>query len=216
MRIAIFDDGAGNVHSLEKVLSVAGDVAHDDDVRELCSADLVVLPGVGAFDTAMAKLADGGERLRDAIDDGLACLAICLGMQLLFERSHELGVTDGLGLIAGEVTRIAAGELRVPHIGFNEVAFTRPSPLTVGLPTAGSAFYHVHSFVARPANGDHVLGTCDYGELFATIVGAGSVFGTQFHPEKSSTHGLEMLGDFVALCDAGPGRPTVTSAVTRA
>jgi glutamine amidotransferase len=138
-------------------------------------------------------------------------------MQLLFERSHELGVTDGLGLIAGEVTRLEVGSppaLRIPHIGWNEVRFERPSPLLDGLPAPGAAFYHVHSYAARPADASAVVGTTDYGERFATIVASGNVFGTQFHPEKSSTHGLELLRAFGRLCV--PGGPTARQSTARA
>jgi glutamine amidotransferase len=137
-------------------------------------------------------------------------LGICLGMQLLFERSYELGVNDGLGLIGGEVTRLASGALRVPHIGWNEVSFERGSPLTAGLPERGTAFYHVHSFAVRPRDRADVVGTTEYGERFATIVASGNVLGTQFHPEKSSTHGLELLRNFVGLCD---GAAHTTAAV---
>jgi glutamine amidotransferase len=130
-------------------------------------------------------------------------------MQLLFERSTEHGETAGLGLIPGEVTRIDTGSpptLRIPHIGWNEVTFTRPAPLTAGLPRAGAAFYHVHSYAARPAEAGDVVGTTSYGETFATIVARGEVMGTQFHPEKSSTHGLALLGAFTAHCAAAPVR----------
>ena len=124
------------------------------------------------------------------MDEGTPLLGICLGMQLLFDRSDELEPTPGLGLIAGEVTRLQAGGLRIPHIGWNEVRFERPSPLTAGLPARGCAFYHVHSYAARPADHDTIVGTTEYGERFATFVARGSVFGVQFHPEKSSLHGL--------------------------
>jgi glutamine amidotransferase len=138
-------------------------------------------------------------------------LGICLGMQLLFERSYELGETEGLGLIAGEVTRLQvdpSSRLRVPHIGWNEVSFERPSPLLAGLPESGAAFYHVHSYAVRPADHRSVIGTTEYGERFATIVGSGNVLGTQFHPEKSSTHGLELLRAFARL-SMSAGRASV-------
>src|SRR5437764_11191270 len=124
---------------------------------------------------------------------GKPLLGICLGMQLLFDASDELVRTPGLGLIRGEVTRIDARGLRIPHIGWNEVRFERASPLTAQLPQNGCPFYHVHSFTARPGRADDVIGTTEYGERFATIVGRERVFGVQFHPEKSSRHGLRML-----------------------
>jgi glutamine amidotransferase len=125
-------------------------------------------------------------------------------MQLLFDSSEELEPTEGLGLIGGEVTALDAGGLRVPHIGWNEVRFECPSPLTAGLPKGGAAFYHVHSFAPRPRDPAHVIGTTEYGERFATIVQRGKVFGVQFHPEKSSTDGLQLLGQFVAHCSGRP------------
>jgi glutamine amidotransferase len=121
-------------------------------------------------------------------------------MQLLLDSSEELGRTPGLGLIGGEVTRLEAGGLRIPHIGWNEVRFERPSPLTAELPDAGAPFYHVHSYAARPSDPGTVVGTTEYGERFATIVRRGSVFGVQFHPEKSSWNGLRMLDAFVGVC----------------
>jgi imidazole glycerol-phosphate synthase subunit HisH len=135
-----------------------------------------------------------------AADRGTPLLGICLGMQLLFTRSFELTPTAGLGLLRGDVTRLAAGGLRVPHIGWNEVRFVRPSVLTAGLAAGGRPFYHVHSFAARPEDGGDVVGTTAYGERFATIVQRASVFGVQFHPEKSSVDGLRLLESFVCVC----------------
>jgi glutamine amidotransferase len=124
-------------------------------------------------------------------------------MQLLFERSEERGVTEGLGLLEGSVTRLQAGSLRVPHIGWNEVSFERCSMLTEGLPERGCAFYHVHSLAPRPSRPEDIVGTTEYGERFATIVVRGSILGVQFHPEKSSVHGLRVLQNFVSLCADG-------------
>jgi glutamine amidotransferase len=121
-------------------------------------------------------------------------------MQLLFDRSSELEPTAGLGLLPGEVTPLAAPDLRIPHIGWNEVVFERECSLTERLPAAGAPFYHVHSFAARPAEESDVVGTTEYGERFATIVARDAVFGVQFHPEKSSTSGLAMLEGFARLC----------------
>jgi glutamine amidotransferase len=161
-----------------------------------------VLPGVGAFPKAMRNLRELGlvELIQARVEQGTPLLGICLGMQLLFDGSAELGTTPGLGLIAGEVTRLQPGGLRIPHIGWNEVRFERSSPLLAGLPEPGCPFYHVHSYAARPADDDTVVGTCEYGERFVTCVGRGSVFGVQFHPEKSSLNGLRMLDGFVAIC----------------
>jgi glutamine amidotransferase len=144
--------------------------------------------------------------IRDRAAAGVPILGICLGMQLLFERSEELEATEGLGLLEGTVTKLQTGDLRVPHIGWSEVSFDRSSVLTEGLPKAGCAFYHVHSLAARPSRQQDVIGRTDYGERFATVVGRDSIMGVQFHPEKSSAHGLRMLGNFVAVCSAAPVR----------
>jgi imidazole glycerol-phosphate synthase subunit HisH len=209
--IAVVDYGMGNRRSVQKALEHVGanvELTSDHDV--IRAADGVVVPGVGAFPLAMRNLNELGlnELLRGCADERKPLLGICLGMQLLFDRSEELEPSDGLGLISGIVAPLEARGLRVPHIGWNEVMFERPSPLTRGLPANGCAFYHVHSFVARPSDERDVVATTSYGERFATIVARGNVFGVQFHPEKSSAHGLRMLESFVALCD----RPAAATA----
>jgi glutamine amidotransferase len=162
----------------------------------------LVLPGVGAFPLAMRNLSELGlaELVRAQVAEGVPLLGICLGMQLLFESSEELGSTRGLGVLPGCVTRIAGGGLRVPHIGWNEVRWERSSALTSGLPAPGCAFYHVHSFAAHPERASDIVGTTEYGERFATVVERDPIFGVQFHPEKSSRHGLALLGNFVRRC----------------
>jgi glutamine amidotransferase len=211
-RVAVIDYGMGNRRSVEKALAhVGGRASITNDHDELRRADGLVLPGVGAFPQAMRNLTELGlpDPIAELTSRGTPLLGICLGMQLLFDSSEELGGARGLGLIAGEVTRLNAGGRRIPHIGWNEVRFERPSPLTAQLPAAGCAFYHVHSFAARPRDAANVVGTAEYGERFATIVGCGPVLGVQFHPEKSSRHGLRMLRNFVELCAgeaAGAGR----------
>ena len=206
-RIGVIDYGMGNRRSVEKALEHAGaQTLISGDPDELRAADALVLPGVGAFPLAMRNLRQQGldELIRERVGQGTPLLGICLGMQLLFESSEELEPADGLGLIGGGVTALDTDGLRVPHIGWNEVRFERPSSLTVGLPPRGCAFYHVHSFAPRPRDAADVVGTTEYGERFATIVERGNVFGVQFHPEKSSGDGLQLLGQFVARC---PGRP---------
>jgi glutamine amidotransferase len=207
--VGVIDYGMGNRRSVEKALEhVGARVALTADHHELEACDGLVLPGVGAFPKAMANLRALGltDLIGKLVDRGKPLLGICLGMQLLFDRSDELAPTPGLGLIAGEVTAIAAGSLRVPHIGWNEVQFERPSQLTTELPERSCPFYHVHSFAARPRDADAVIGTTEYGERFATIVARGAVFGVQFHPEKSSRHGLRMLHSFVGLCASEAAR----------
>jgi glutamine amidotransferase len=206
--IAVVDYGMGNRRSVEKALEHAGARALiTRDHGELEAADGLVIPGVGAFPLAMRRLGEFGlvALIRERAAAGTPILGICLGMQLLFERSEELEPTDGLGLLEGEVTRLQAGGLRIPHIGWNDVEFRHGgSALTQGLPETGCAFYHVHSLTARPGRREDVVGTAEYGERFATIVARGAVMGVQFHPEKSSAHGLRMLENFASLCATAP------------
>jgi glutamine amidotransferase len=203
--IAVIDYGMGNRRSVEKALAHVGATATITGNRDTIEqADGVVVPGVGAFPKAMRNLRELGldELVRERAAAGVPILGICLGMQLLFDFSTELGGADGLGLIPGSVSELDAGGQRVPHIGWNEVRFERPSVLTRGLGGPGRPFYHVHSYAVRPADDATVAGTTEYGERFATIVQQDHVLGVQFHPEKSSVDGLAMLAAFRSVCDA--------------
>jgi glutamine amidotransferase len=194
--VAVVDYGMGNRRSVEKALEhVGATVARTADPEEIRAADAVVVPGVGAFPEAMRRLnaAGLGEVIRERAVGGTPVLGICLGMQLLFERSAEHEGAHGLGLLPGEVTALDAP--KVPHIGWNRVAMRRASRLTRGLGDA-TAFYHVHSFVCRASEED-VVGEGEYGERFASIVERDNVAGVQFHPEKSSRDGLQLLANFV-------------------
>jgi glutamine amidotransferase len=205
----VIDYGMGNRRSVEKALEHVGAeariTADHDDLRRAAG---LVLPGVGAFPQAMRNLDALGlpDLIRELSELGTPLLGICLGMQLLFDTSEEMGGAAGLGLIGGEVTRLNAGSLRIPHIGWNEVRFERPCILTAELPSRGCPFYYVHSFAARPRDPGHVVGSTEYGERFATIAVRENVLGVQFHPEKSSRHGLRMLHAFVGLCAARSSR----------
>jgi imidazole glycerol-phosphate synthase subunit HisH len=195
--VALVDYGMGNRRSVEKALEhVGAEVRRTADHDEIRGADAVVVPGVGAFPEAMRRLGAAGldAVIRERAESGAPVLGICLGMQLLFERSSEHEGAEGLALLPGEVTPLTAP--KVPHIGWNRVALERESGLTWGLGDA-AAFYHVHSFVCRASNGD-VVGRGDYGERFASIVERDNVAGVQFHPEKSSRDGLRLLRNFVA------------------
>ncbi len=211
--VAVVDYGMGNRRSVEKALEHVGARAViTRDPVALDRADALVVPGVGAFPQGMRNLVELGldERIRAVARAGTPVLGICLGMQLLFSGSSEHELTEGLGLIAGEVSPIQAPGLRIPHIGWNDVRFERSSPLTAGLREDGCAFYHVHSLAARPEDPADVIATTEYGERFATVVAHGNVLGVQFHPEKSSRDGLALLSNFVTLCrnpaPAGSGR----------
>jgi glutamine amidotransferase len=194
--VALVDYGMGNRRSVEKALEhVGATVARTADPDEIRAADAVVVPGVGAFPEAMRRLHAAGldEVIRERAETGTPVLGICLGMQLLFERSVEHEGAPGLGLLPGEVTALAAPKL--PHIGWNEVTIRNGSRLTEGLGER-AAFYHVHSFVCRASDED-VVGEGEYGERFASIVERENVAGVQFHPEKSSRDGLHLLANFV-------------------
>ena len=199
--IAILDYGMGNLRSVEKALERVGAEAEvTRDAERIRGADGVVLPGVGAFPKAMEAVRELGfdVLMREHVEAGRPVLGICLGMQLLFESSTELGGAEGLGLLDGEVIALDAPGLKVPHIGWNEVSWTNGSPLHEGLSNP-AAFYHVHSFAPRTDAGDEVIGWSTYGSRFPSVVGRGSVFGVQFHPEKSGPDGLALLRNFVRL-----------------
>jgi glutamine amidotransferase len=200
--IAVVDYGMGNRRSVEKALEHVGARAIvSAEHAPLTAADALVVPGVGAFPSGMANLRDRGldDLIRARAAAGTPILGICLGMQLLFDSSVELAPAGGLGLIAGEVSQLRAGGLPLPHIGWNEVRVERDCPLTDDFASEPRPFYHVHSFVARPARPQDVVATAEYGERFATVVASGPVFGAQFHPEKSSRDGLRLLSRFAAL-----------------
>ena len=202
-RIGLIDYGMGNRRSVQKGLERAGaQVLMTGDADELSGCDGLVLPGVGAFPLAMRRLRELRLDLliRVAVDRRVPLLGICLGMQLLFDRSEEIERSEGLGVLRGQVRHLRANGLRLPHIGWSDVAFERRCALTDGMPRSGRPFYHVHSLAVAPEDPGEVLGSAEYGERFASIVGRDQVFGVQFHPEKSSTDGLRMLGAFAGVC----------------
>lgn len=193
MRVTIFDYGAGNLHSLAKAIGPsASELRVEEDPRRAVDTDVLVLPGVGAFGAAAERLRIGREVMRDALLSGLSCLAICLGMQLLMDRSEE-GPGKGLGVIPGSVTRLKA--MRVPQIGWNEVS-ARPDSLfdRAQLRIA----YFANSFVCRPADESRVIAwsTHEY-DLFPAAVRVANVVGVQFHPEKSSAAGVTFIRSFI-------------------
>jgi glutamine amidotransferase len=203
--IGLVDYGMGNRRSVEKALEhVGASVSVSADPAVLANAQGLVVPGVGAFPKAMERLRELGldAFLIERAAAGVPLLGICLGMHLFFERSSELGGSDGLGIIGGEVRALDAGELKTPQIGWNEVRWEREAPALEGLGEA-AVFYHVHSFVAVPAEPADVLGTAEYGERFASVVAHGPFLGVQFHPEKSSHDGLRLLANWVGASEGG-------------
>jgi glutamine amidotransferase len=203
-RIAILDYGMGNLRSVEKALERVGAAAEiTSDPKRVEVADGVVLPGVGAFPRAMERVREVGldELVAGRTQAGVPVLGICLGMQLLFERSVENEGADGLGLMDGTVGPIEANGYKVPHIGWSPVRWAHESRLTDGLGPE-PPFYFVHSFTPRPEREADVLGTAAYGERFACAVERPPLYGVQFHPEKSSSAGLGLLANFVRICES--------------
>lgn len=204
-RIAILDYGMGNLRSVEKAVEQVGATATiTAEATTVRAADGVVLPGVGAFPRAMERIRELGldELIAERRAAGVPILGICLGLQLLFDSSTELGGASGLGLLDGPVSELDAGGLKVPHIGWAPVRWERPSRLAEGIESE-TPFYHVHSFAPRP-DPSELLATAAYGERFASAAEKGNVFGVQFHPEKSSAAGLRLLSNFAGVCASVP------------
>lgn len=203
MKTLVIDYGMGNLNSVRRAFEECGaDVRISADPRDLDSAERIILPGVGAFADGMAHLHAGqwpGKLLAGLENPKVKLLGICLGMQLLADWGHEGSRTRGLGLIPGEVLRLESAnrDTRIPHAGWNEVAIARPDPLLKDIPD-GTDFYFVHSYHFLPANPEHVLATTPYCGEFASVVGTGNVRGVQFHPEKSSRPGFQIIRNFLA------------------
>ncbi len=201
--IAIIDYGVGNLFSLQSSFAYIGqEVTVTGDKNVIASADKLILPGVGAFSDAAQKLRQSG--LADVIcseaQKGKPIMGICLGMQLLFEKSYEYGVHDGLGLIKGSVRPIAdviPSNLKIPHIGWNPLIFKKASPLFKYI-NDGDAVYFVHSFYAADCE-PSVIATAEYGAPLTAAVNDKNVYGCQFHPEKSGSKGLDILRAFCEL-----------------
>ena len=200
--IAIVDYGVGNLRSVQKALERVGATAVvSRDPAALDGARGVVLPGVGAFGDGMDHLCRQGlvEPLLRQVAADKPLLGICLGMQLLFDESEEMGCHRGLGLLPGRVVRFPESDLKVPHIGWNQLRFTTHR-LLASIPD-GAYAYFVHSFYPLPDEPGDVLATTEYGIEFASVVGRGRVWGAQFHPEKSQEVGLQLLANFAALVE---------------
>lgn len=204
--ITIIDYGMGNLRSVQKGFERLGFTARvTSDPGEVERAGKLVLPGVGAFRDCMENLRSGGfvEPIKRHIEDGRPFLGICLGLQLLFTESEEFGRHQGLGIIPGRVVRFPAEmrqrgeELKVPHMGWNQVRQEHPHPLWRGIPD-GSRFYFAHSYHPVPAEPSDVAGTAAYPAPFTCAVARANIFAVQFHPEKSHRAGLSLLANFVS------------------
>ena len=200
--IAIVDYQMGNLRSVQKGFEKVGHQATvTDDAAVLADAEKIVLPGVGAFEDAIAELRRRKlvEPIHSAIEQGKPFLGICLGLQLLFDMSHEHGEHQGLGIIPGDVRRFELpAEYKVPHMGWNQVRYTRKPPILDGIDDE-THFYFVHSYYVAPMDDAVTSGVTDYGGDFCSMIWRDNLFATQFHPEKSQSAGLRVLKNFAEL-----------------
>ncbi len=199
--IAIIDYDAGNIKSVEKALQYLGeDVRLTRDADEILSAQKVILPGVGSFGDAMEKLHRFGlvSVIREVVEKNTPFLGICLGLQLLFESSEESPGVEGLGILQGKVLRIPEEGIKVPHIGWNSLTFPNPGRLFAGI-EEGAFVYFVHSYYLKAKESEIVTAAAEYGTCIHASVESGNVFACQFHPEKSSDTGLQILKNFVNI-----------------
>lgn len=199
--IAIINYGMGNLRSVQAGLEHVGQEAFiTDDPKEVANAPAVVLPGVGAFGDAIARLEETGlgDAFREAVRSGKPCLGICLGLQLLFSESEEGGLYRGLDIIPGKVVRFS-NQLKVPHMGWNQLDIRKPDMLIFnGIPDE-SYMYFVHSYYVQPEDPDVIATATDYGISFTSMIAKDNLFATQFHPEKSQAVGLQLLRNFGLL-----------------
>lgn len=202
--VVIIDYGVGNLYSLKSSFKAIGvDVITSGDKEVIKKADKIILPGVGAFEDASKKLFDSGlsEVVIEKAKSGTLLLGICLGMQLLFDRSLEYGVHKGLGLIKGEIRPISSvipKELKIPHIGWNALSLRKPKSKIFKELNDGDCVYFVHSYYAADCD-ESVIATTEYGAELTAAVESGNVYGCQFHPEKSGNVGLSILKAFCEL-----------------
>lgn len=212
--VTIVDYGMGNLRSVQKAFEKLGLRAEvTDDPGRVANAERLVLPGVGAFGDAMAELQrrELVKPILRFIESGRPFLGICLGLQLLFEKSYENGPIPGFGLLRGEVVRFELPHgWSVPHMGWNQVRQECPNPLMTGIPDE-SYFYFVHSYYVVPLDAEVVAGTTEYKIRFCSMVRQDNIFATQFHPEKSQSLGLKLLANFAGL--AAPTSPTASTSV---
>lgn len=200
--IAIIDYQMGNLRSVQKAVEKVGHEATiTNDAAVLADAEKIILPGVGAFEDAIAHLKERSliEPIHAAVDSGKPFLGICLGLQLLFDVSYEHGEHRGLGIIPGEVRRFdLPPEYKVPHMGWNQLRYTRQPSIFSGIDD-NTHFYFVHSYYVAPTDESVVSGVADYGGEFCAMIARDQLFATQFHPEKSQSAGLGVLKNFAEL-----------------
>ncbi len=200
--IKIVDYGMGNLRSVQKAFEKLGfEAAVSGRPTDLAHAPKLVLPGVGAFRDAIGELRKSGldKPVLDHIASGRPFLGICLGLQLLFDVSYEDGEWEGLGVIPGKVVRFAdQPDLKIPHMGWNTLAFAKSTRLFEGIPE-GSSFYFVHSYYVAPSDPSVIAARAQHGTDFTAAIARDNLFATQFHPEKSQHLGLRLLKNFASL-----------------
>ncbi len=205
MRVLVIDYGMGNLRSVSKALEHVGftEVIVSSDKDMIFRVDALVLPGVGAFKDAMENLKRLNliTPLMDYIEGGKPFLGICLGLQLLFERSYEFGESEGLGILEGEVSLLPNG-VKIPHIGWNQVWLNQKEGMFEGV-NDGDFFYFVHSYRVVPTREDVIASTTDYGDYFVSSVQYQNIWAVQFHPEKSQVLGLKLLENFYRKVSRG-------------
>lgn len=200
-RVCILDYGSGNVRSVANLFATLAETQVSNDPAAIADATHLVLPGVGAYGAAMARIQGSlpMEAVREAVfTQGKPFLGICVGMQVLSDEGMEFGVTAGLGWIPGRVERLEAPGLPLPHVGWNDIREARPHPLLAGLEGTPD-FYFVHSYAFQAAEPGDVIATVEYGSRFAAVIGRDNVLGVQFHPEKSQRAGAQLLKNFLEL-----------------
>lgn len=200
-KIAIFDYGAGNLFSLKSALERNGaeSVEIIYDLKDLEKFDGLVLPGVGNFDPAIRSIQGSAEHLDRAIGSGKPVMGICLGMEMLFDRSEE-GELEGLKILDGDVVMLPKGKVKIPHMGWNNLQIKGDSKFLKGV-RDNSWVYFVHSYRTVPKNRRLVMATSDYGVNVPAVIEKGSLIGVQFHPEKSGNVGAVMIKNFIEMCD---------------
>jgi glutamine amidotransferase len=197
LKFAIVNYGVGNLRNVKRGFENLGvNVSITNNQKEILESDAIIFPGVGAFAEAMKHLSPIKNELKETIAAEKHVFGICLGLQLFFTKSHEGGVSYGLGLVEGEIIKISAN-VKLPHIGWNTIEIVRKNPLVEGIPN-NSFMYFVHTYIPRPTE-DVIIAETEYGTKFPSIIAKKNIFATQFHPEKSGKTGLKILENFVKI-----------------